>query len=58
MHPLIMENSKKLINFASLDLAFGFHHIEINRKIRKVVFTIENGHFEFDRKPIEKVPAT
>lgn len=40
--------------FSTLDVASGFHQIEIDPKdIQKTAFTIENGHFEFVRLPFD-----
>lgn len=38
--------------YSSLDLASGFHQMEIESKdIQKTEFKVENGHFEFVRMP-------
>lgn len=47
--------------FTTLDLATGFHQIEIHEDgIQKTAFIVENGHYEFLRKPfgLKTVPAT
>lgn len=47
--------------FTTLDLAKGFHQIEIDeRDIHKTAFTVENGHYEFIRMPfgLKTAPAT
>jgi hypothetical protein len=47
--------------FTTLDLARGFHQIEIDeRDIQKTAFSVENGHYEFLRMPfgLKTAPAT
>lgn len=47
--------------FTTLDLAKGFHQIEIDEKdVHKTAFSVENGHYEFLRMPfgLKTAPAT
>lgn len=47
--------------FTTLDLAKGFHQIEIDgRDVQKTAFSVEGGHYEFLRMPfgLKTAPAT
>lgn len=65
-HPI--PNIEEILNklgtcqyFTTLDLAKGFHQIQIDEKdIPKTAFSVENGHYEFIRMPfgLKTAPAT
>lgn len=57
----ILDKLKGSKFFTTLDLASGFHQIEVHEEsIEKTAFTVENGHFEFLRMPfgLKNAPAT
>lgn len=57
----LLDQLGKCQYFTTLDLASGFHQIEIDPKdIQKTAFTVENGHFEFVRMPfgLKNAPST
>lgn len=57
----ILDKLGKCHHFSTLDLASGFHQIEIDEKsIPKTAFNTEQGHFEFVRLPfgLSSAPAT
>ena len=57
----LLDQLGKCQYFTTLDLASGFHQIEIDSKdIQKTAFTVENGHFEFVRMPfgLKNAPST
>lgn len=48
----ILDKLGKCLYFSTLDLASGFHQIEIRAEdVPKTAFSIENGHYEFVRMP-------
>lgn len=57
----ILDNLGKCSYFTTLDLAQGFHQIEMDPKsIEKTAFTVNNGHFEYVRMPfgLKNAPST
>lgn len=57
----ILEKLGRCQYFTTLDLAKGFHQIEICQKdIPKTAFSVEGGHYEFLRMPfgLKTAPAT
>ena len=57
----ILDKLGRCMYFTTLDLASGFHQIEVNAKdIQKTAFNVENGHYEFVRMPfgLKNAPST
>lgn len=57
----ILDNLGKSCYFTTLDLAQGFHQIEMDpESIEKTAFTVNNGHFEYLRMPfgLKNAPST
>lgn len=57
----ILDKLGKCQYFTTLDLASGFHQIEMSPEdIQKTAFNVENGHFEYTRMPfgLKNAPAT
>lgn len=57
----LLDQLGKCQYFTTLDLASGFHQIEIDpADISKTAFTVENGHYEFVRMPfgLKNAPST
>lgn len=57
----IIDKLGRCLYFTTLDLARGFHQVEIDeRDIHKTAFSIEGGHYEFLRMPfgLKTAPAT
>lgn len=57
----LLDQLGKCEYFTTLDLASGFHQIEIDKKdIQKTAFSVENGHYEFVRMPfgLKNAPST
>lgn len=57
----ILDKLGKSMYFTTLDLASGFHQIEMDpRDVKKTAFTVEGGHFEYVRMPfgLKNAPST
>lgn len=57
----ILDKLGRSMYFSTLDLASGFHQIEVDeRDISKTAFSVENGHYEFVRMPfgLKNAPST
>ena len=57
----ILDKLGRSMYFSTLDLASGFHQVEIDEKdIPKTAFSVENGHYEFLRMPfgLKNAPST
>lgn len=57
----ILDKLGKCNYFSTLDLASGFHQVEVAPEdIQKTAFSVENGHYEFTRMPfgLKNAPAT
>lgn len=57
----ILDNLGRSIYFSTLDLAQGFHQIEMHENsIEKTAFTVNHGHYEYTRMPfgLKNAPST
>lgn len=57
----VLDKLGRCLYFTTLDLASGFHQIEMHPDdIEKTAFTVENGHYEYRRMPfgLKNAPST
>lgn len=57
----ILDKLGRSMYFSTLDLASGFHQIEMDPKdVQKTAFTVEGGHYEYIRMPfgLKNAPST
>ena len=57
----ILDNLGKCVYFSTIDLAQGFHQIEMDpNSIQKTAFSVDNGHYEYLRMPfgLKNAPCT
>lgn len=57
----ILDKLGRSMYFSTIDLASGFHQIEVHEKdIQKTAFSVDNGHYEFVRMPfgLKNAPST
>ena len=57
----ILDKLGRCMYFSTLDLASGFHQIEVHEKdVQKTAFSVDHGHYEFVRMPfgLKKAPST